>query len=174
MDLCNHPYPIEPDGTLPAPQYYYATPEHDQYAAMANACVQCQPDLHRIQQQYHPNITFISSHQYQSSQPHVPVSLPLPASPPSPSADMYDPLPPPLPALRLRHLRRRYLPDLQHIQVLFDVMTHTLDGSSGIGDHGKTVIHTFFKKHECVNRCHNLHLSRDGFAEGVREESDEE
>ncbi|KAJ7927132.1 hypothetical protein B0H13DRAFT_1485115, partial [Mycena leptocephala] len=51
---------------------------------------------HPIQQQYHPNITFISSHQYQSSQPHVPLSLPLPASPPSPSVDMYDPLSPPL------------------------------------------------------------------------------
>ncbi|KAJ7279456.1 hypothetical protein C8J57DRAFT_1570189 [Mycena rebaudengoi] len=51
------------------------------------------------------------------------------------------------------------------IQVLFDVMTHTLDGSSGVGDHGKTGIQTFLKKHECANRCENLHLSRNGFAE---------
>ncbi|KAF7344642.1 Kinase-like protein [Mycena venus] len=51
------------------------------------------------------------------------------------------------------------------IHVLFDVMTHTLDGSSGVGDHGKTGIQTFLKKHECANRCENLHLSRDGFAE---------
>ncbi|KAJ7269270.1 hypothetical protein B0H12DRAFT_1009386 [Mycena haematopus] len=52
--------------------------------------------------QYHPNITLLSSHQYQqspvsvypSSPPHVP--LPLPASPPPPSPDMYDPLSPQL------------------------------------------------------------------------------
>ncbi|KAJ7698810.1 hypothetical protein B0H14DRAFT_2417782, partial [Mycena olivaceomarginata] len=36
------------------------------------------------------------------------------------------------------------------IQVLVNAMTHTLDGSSGVGDHGKTGIQTFLKKHECV------------------------
>ncbi|KAJ7933658.1 hypothetical protein B0H13DRAFT_1855901 [Mycena leptocephala] len=112
MDLHNHHHVIEPDGTLPAPQYYYADPEHDyQYAAMAYPHSQMPPsqaqapqsgretrqlDLqqHLIQQQYHPNINFSSSQQYQSSQPHVPVSLSLSASPPSPSADLYDPSPP--------------------------------------------------------------------------------
>ncbi|KAJ7183810.1 kinase-like domain-containing protein [Mycena filopes] len=49
------------------------------------------------------------------------------------------------------------------IEVLFDVMTHTLDASSGVGDHGKPGIDTFLKKHACVNRCVNLRLSRDGF-----------
>ncbi|KAJ6580234.1 kinase-like domain-containing protein, partial [Mycena sp. CBHHK59/15] len=49
------------------------------------------------------------------------------------------------------------------IQVLFDVMTHTLDGSSGVGDHGEPGIKTFLEKHECVNRCKYLRLSRDGF-----------
>ncbi|KAJ7501191.1 kinase-like domain-containing protein, partial [Mycena galericulata] len=61
------------------------------------------------------------------------------------------------------------------IQVLFDVMTHTLDGSSGVGDHGETGIQTFLEKHECVNRCNHLRLSRDGFesnSEPAHEESD--
>ncbi|KAJ6540056.1 hypothetical protein DFH09DRAFT_874524, partial [Mycena vulgaris] len=43
------------------------------------------------------------------------------------------------------------------IHVLFDVTTHTLDGSSGVGDHD-----TFLKKHECVHRCRHLRLSCDG------------
>ncbi|KAJ7877949.1 hypothetical protein B0H14DRAFT_2342166, partial [Mycena olivaceomarginata] len=58
------------------------------------------------------------------------------------------------------------------IQVLFNAMTHTIDGSSGVGDYGKTGIQTFLKKHECANHCHNLHLSHGGFAEDVHEESD--
>ncbi|KAJ7789671.1 kinase-like domain-containing protein, partial [Mycena olivaceomarginata] len=37
------------------------------------------------------------------------------------------------------------------VQVLFDVMTHTLNGSSGVGDHGQPGINTFLKKHECGN-----------------------
>ncbi|KAJ7913091.1 kinase-like domain-containing protein, partial [Mycena leptocephala] len=37
------------------------------------------------------------------------------------------------------------------VQDLFDVMTHTLNGSSGIGDHGQPGINTFLKKHECGN-----------------------
>ncbi|KAJ7872739.1 hypothetical protein B0H13DRAFT_1895250 [Mycena leptocephala] len=124
MDPHNHHHQIEPDGTLPPPQYYYASPDHDQqYAAMAYSHPQMPPyqvqvehpgqetrqldlqrlasqslDLqqHSIQQHYHPNITLISSHQYQSpvypSPPHGAVPLPLPASPPPPSPDMYDPL----------------------------------------------------------------------------------
>ncbi|KAJ7186348.1 kinase-like domain-containing protein, partial [Mycena pura] len=44
------------------------------------------------------------------------------------------------------------------IQVLFDVMTRTLDGSSGVGDHGRSGIDTFLEKHECVNRCTDLRL----------------
>jgi hypothetical protein len=49
-----------------------------------------------------------------------------------------------------------------------------LYSSSGVGDHGKTGIQTFLKKHECANHCHNLHLSHGGFVEDVHEESDEE
>ncbi|KAJ7892497.1 hypothetical protein B0H14DRAFT_3126074 [Mycena olivaceomarginata] len=49
------------------------------------------------------------------------------------------------------------------VQVLFDIMTHTLNGLSGVGDHGKSGITGFLKKHECGNRCHNLRLSCDGF-----------
>ncbi|KAJ7474554.1 kinase-like domain-containing protein [Mycena galericulata] len=49
------------------------------------------------------------------------------------------------------------------VHVLFDIMTHTIDGSSGVGDHGETGISTFLAQHACVNRCKNLGLSRDGF-----------
>ncbi|KAJ7483121.1 kinase-like domain-containing protein [Mycena galericulata] len=55
------------------------------------------------------------------------------------------------------------------VHVLFDIMTHTIDGSlnfhrsSGVGDHEETGISTFFAQHACVNRCKNLGLSRDGF-----------
>ncbi|KAJ6613706.1 kinase-like domain-containing protein, partial [Mycena sp. CBHHK59/15] len=44
------------------------------------------------------------------------------------------------------------------IQVLFDMMAHTTDGSSGVGDHGQAGIETFLKKHECVTCCANLRL----------------
>ncbi|KAJ7693858.1 kinase-like domain-containing protein, partial [Mycena rosella] len=50
------------------------------------------------------------------------------------------------------------LRDGNGIQVLFDVMSHTLDGSSGVGDHGVAGINTFLKKHECVDRCRQLRL----------------
>ncbi|KAJ7934799.1 kinase-like domain-containing protein [Mycena leptocephala] len=63
------------------------------------------------------------------------------------------------------------------IQVLFDMMAHTTDGSSGVGDHGQTGIETFLKKHECVTRCANLRLSCEGFAlasDRVLDDSDED
>ncbi|KAJ7660416.1 hypothetical protein DFH06DRAFT_1130305 [Mycena polygramma] len=60
------------------------------------------------------------------------------------------------------------------IQVLFDVMTHTVDCASGVGDHGKPGIETFLKKHKCVNRCSHLHLSRDGFKSDAVVDSDED
>ncbi|KAJ6560013.1 kinase-like domain-containing protein [Mycena capillaripes] len=61
------------------------------------------------------------------------------------------------------------------IHVLFDVMTHTVD--HGVGDHGKTGIETFLKKHQCGNRCNHLRLSRDGFdsdSEAADDQSGEE
>ncbi|KAJ7439539.1 kinase-like domain-containing protein [Mycena galericulata] len=60
------------------------------------------------------------------------------------------------------------------IQVLFDVMTHTLDGSSGVGDHGKTGIETFLTEHNCGNRCRHLRLSCEGFNRNSEPESDDE
>ncbi|KAJ7109627.1 kinase-like domain-containing protein [Mycena crocata] len=54
----------------------------------------------------------------------------------------------------------------QGIEVLFDVMTHTLNGASGVGDHGKPGIQTFLDKHD-----------RDGFSsegDDRAETSDEE
>ncbi|KAJ7844955.1 hypothetical protein B0H13DRAFT_1457261, partial [Mycena leptocephala] len=44
------------------------------------------------------------------------------------------------------------------MHILFDVMTHTLNHSSGVGDHGKTGIETFLKTHQCGNRCNHLRL----------------
>ncbi|KAJ7096943.1 kinase-like domain-containing protein, partial [Mycena epipterygia] len=63
--------------------------------------------------------------------------------------------------------------DGEGIQVLFDVMTHTLDGASGVGDHGKSGINAFLAKHECVTRCTHLRLSRDGFSSEPEPGSDE-
>ncbi|KAJ7105542.1 hypothetical protein C8R44DRAFT_886492 [Mycena epipterygia] len=61
------------------------------------------------------------------------------------------------------------------IQVLFDVMFHTLDASSGVGNHGMTGIDTFLEQHECVDRCKQLHLQRGGFStESAVEDSDED
>ncbi|KAF7337649.1 hypothetical protein MSAN_02238200 [Mycena sanguinolenta] len=106
----HHHHQIDPDAPLPAPQYYYE--QDPQYAAMGYPHPQMPPYQVQVQHpgqqprqldlQYHPNITLISSHQYQQSPvsvyppspPHVP--LPLPASPPPPSPDMYDPLSPQL------------------------------------------------------------------------------
>lgn len=81
------------------------------------------------------------------------------------------------------------------IQVLFDVMSHTLDAyvifhsptlwnglkkknicrSSGVGDHGMAGIDTFLEKHECVERCKQLRLQRSGFAtEPTLDDSDDD
>ncbi|KAJ3993927.1 kinase-like domain-containing protein, partial [Lentinula boryana] len=43
--------------------------------------------------------------------------------------------------------------------VLFDVMTHTLAGQSGVGDHGLEGIQKFCDMHACSNKCKNLGLS---------------
>ncbi|KAJ7358180.1 hypothetical protein DFH08DRAFT_802024 [Mycena albidolilacea] len=49
----------------------------------------------------------------------------------------------------------------QGIEVLFYMMTHTINGSSGVGDRGKTGIKTFLKKHECGNQLKiNNHITR--------------
>ncbi|KAJ7239532.1 kinase-like domain-containing protein [Mycena rebaudengoi] len=63
------------------------------------------------------------------------------------------------------------------IEMLFDVMTHTLDMASGVGDHGKPGLKMFLEKHECGNRCTHLRLSQDGFAcnsEPAGEDSEED
>ncbi|KAJ3806027.1 kinase-like domain-containing protein, partial [Lentinula aff. lateritia] len=40
--------------------------------------------------------------------------------------------------------------------ILFNVMTHTLAGQSGVGDHGLEGIQKFCDMHECRNKCKNL------------------
>ncbi|KAK6974144.1 kinase-like domain-containing protein [Favolaschia claudopus] len=53
------------------------------------------------------------------------------------------------------------------LNVLFDVMMHTTDGASGVGDHGQEGIDHFVDSHECVERCAGLKLSREGFKKGL-------
>ncbi len=45
--------------------------------------------------------------------------------------------------------------------VLFDLMTHTLDGNSGIGDFGREGINAFLQDHQCGEICKCLHLDED-------------
>ncbi|KAJ7222732.1 kinase-like domain-containing protein, partial [Mycena haematopus] len=40
--------------------------------------------------------------------------------------------------------------------VLFDLMAHTIDGNSGIGDFGKQGIRTFTRDHQCNSICSGL------------------
>ncbi|KAL0952298.1 hypothetical protein HGRIS_006587 [Hohenbuehelia grisea] len=42
--------------------------------------------------------------------------------------------------------------------VLFDIMTHTVDGDSGVGDCGKEGIETFLDDHQCLDICKRLCL----------------
>ncbi|KAF8177118.1 hypothetical protein K438DRAFT_2042159 [Mycena galopus ATCC 62051] len=44
--------------------------------------------------------------------------------------------------------------------ILFDLMSHTLSGDSGAGDHGGDVIQTFVDQHECSQRCKQLGLEQ--------------
>ncbi|KAK7035081.1 kinase-like domain-containing protein [Favolaschia claudopus] len=53
------------------------------------------------------------------------------------------------------------------LNVRFDVMMHTTNGASGVGDHGQEGIDHFVDSHECVERCAGLKLSREGFKKGL-------
>lgn len=44
--------------------------------------------------------------------------------------------------------------------ILFDTMTHTLQGNSGIGDFGQDGIDTFIRDHTCGEICQRLGLDR--------------
>ncbi|KAJ6460795.1 kinase-like domain-containing protein [Mycena vitilis] len=48
--------------------------------------------------------------------------------------------------------------DGQDMMVLFDPMTHTPTGDSGIGDFGREGIRTFIRDHECGDLCRSLGL----------------
>ncbi|KAJ7616017.1 kinase-like domain-containing protein [Roridomyces roridus] len=43
-------------------------------------------------------------------------------------------------------------------QVLFDLMTHTTNGASGVGDNGEDGIKKFVEQHECSKRCRDMGL----------------
>ncbi|KAI0752400.1 hypothetical protein C8Q80DRAFT_1117844 [Daedaleopsis nitida] len=49
-------------------------------------------------------------------------------------------------------------PHLEYGNILFDVMTHTPAGESGIGDHGLEGMATFVKDHHCFKVCDELDL----------------
>ncbi|KAJ6484890.1 kinase-like domain-containing protein, partial [Mycena sanguinolenta] len=51
--------------------------------------------------------------------------------------------------------------------ILFDLMSHTVPGNSGAGDHGEEGIQTFVNQHQCGQRCGQL-----GF-EPLNEQEDE-
>ncbi|KAI0629563.1 kinase-like domain-containing protein, partial [Trametes polyzona] len=43
-------------------------------------------------------------------------------------------------------------------KILFDIMTHTRAGSSGVGDHGLEGLKKFISDHECNDTCEALDL----------------
>ncbi|KAJ7239857.1 kinase-like domain-containing protein [Mycena rebaudengoi] len=46
----------------------------------------------------------------------------------------------------------------QKSSILFDLMSHTMTGDSGAGDHGDKGIQTFVDQHQCGQRCNQLGL----------------
>ncbi|KAG6834598.1 hypothetical protein H0H93_008682 [Arthromyces matolae] len=56
------------------------------------------------------------------------------------------------------------------VTILFDLMTHTMDMSSGVGDHGKDSITSFVTQHVCDFFCRNLDLPS---LQNTQEELDE-
>ncbi|KAI1791093.1 kinase-like domain-containing protein [Ganoderma leucocontextum] len=50
-------------------------------------------------------------------------------------------------------------PHMQYGNILFDVMTHTPEGESGVGDHSIDGILSFLKGHSCHKACEDLQLA---------------
>ncbi|KAL0566994.1 hypothetical protein V5O48_014997 [Marasmius crinis-equi] len=50
-------------------------------------------------------------------------------------------------------------PGAEGYNILFDMMSHTLTGNSGVGDHGLEGINTFVTAHKCDITCEDLNLS---------------
>lgn len=57
--------------------------------------------------------------------------------------------------------------------VLFDPMTHTLNGNSGIGDFGLEGINAFIRDHQCSEICKCLHLDENVPLRPIEEGEDE-
>ncbi|KAK7006853.1 kinase-like protein [Favolaschia claudopus] len=55
-----------------------------------------------------------------------------------------------------------------HTSILFDLMSHTINGESGAGDHGEQGIKSFVDQHNCVQKCAQMGL------EALREREDGE
>ncbi|KAJ7862260.1 kinase-like domain-containing protein [Mycena olivaceomarginata] len=60
---------------------------------------------------------------------------------------------------------------LSKASILFDLMSHTLDGTSGAGDHGKEGIKTFVDQHECVQKCTLMGMKALKDLEGEEEDA---
>ncbi|KAJ7644896.1 kinase-like domain-containing protein [Roridomyces roridus] len=61
----------------------------------------------------------------------------------------------------------------QASQVLFDLMTHTSGGASGVGDNGQDGINKFVEQHACSRRCRDLGLTNLHPESDVEDSADE-
>ncbi|KAF7354438.1 Kinase-like protein [Mycena venus] len=52
--------------------------------------------------------------------------------------------------------------------ILFDIMTHTSEGASGIGDHGQDGIQAILSDHICERMCRTLNIGEDNIVEGQK------
>ncbi|KAI0073742.1 kinase-like protein [Panus rudis PR-1116 ss-1] len=50
---------------------------------------------------------------------------------------------------------------IKRVNVLFDLMMHTKEGKSGLGDHGESGIEEFLKQHTCMEVCKDLGLDNE-------------
>lgn len=56
-------------------------------------------------------------------------------------------------------------------RILFDVMSHTVAGDFGIGDHGQEGIDTFLDQYQCQRMCETLQMEiKDGSEGGAGDE----
>ncbi|KAF9522684.1 kinase-like domain-containing protein [Crepidotus variabilis] len=62
----------------------------------------------------------------------------------------------------------------ESVTILFDVMTHTLHGDSGIGDHGEEGIQSFLETHTCGEICAGLDIKGRVAKENDDDEDDDE
>ncbi|KAF7371475.1 Kinase-like protein [Mycena venus] len=52
--------------------------------------------------------------------------------------------------------------------ILFDIMTHTSEGASGVGDHGQDGIQAILSDHICNRMCRTLNIGEENIVEGQK------